>query len=108
MHKLGAENVKCNFMWPVGNCKYSSSHQQTENAVITQAGIIASFPGLPRFYLRFAFTIIHGSGRSAKNGEGLSIHHVSGLEVDVGGGADIHTKLESWFLTGREEQFPSR
>ena len=32
---------------------------------------LASFPGLLRFYLSFAFTIMHGSGRQAKNGEGL-------------------------------------
>ena len=37
---------------------------------------VASFPGLPCFFfvvvvLRFAFSIIHGSGRAAKNGEGL-------------------------------------
>ena len=32
--------------------------------------ILASFPGLPRFYLPFAFTIIHQSGRPVKNGEG--------------------------------------
>ena len=31
----------------------------------------ASFPGLPCSYLLFAFTIIHGSRRAAKNGEGL-------------------------------------
>ena len=28
-------------------------------------------PRPPPFYLPFAFTIIHGSGRLAKNGEGL-------------------------------------
>ena len=33
--------------------------------------VLVSFPGLPRFYLLFAFTIIHGSGRPAKNGKGL-------------------------------------
>ena len=32
---------------------------------------VASFPGLPHFYLPFVFTIIHGSGRPAKNGERL-------------------------------------
>ena len=32
---------------------------------------LASFPGLPCFYLPFAFTIIHWGGRSVKNGEGL-------------------------------------
>ena len=32
---------------------------------------VASFPGLSHFYLLFAFTIIHGSRRLAKNGEGL-------------------------------------
>ena len=32
---------------------------------------VASFPDLPCFYLPFAFTIIHGSRRPAKNGEGL-------------------------------------
>ena len=32
---------------------------------------LASFPGLTCFYLPFVFTIIHGSGRPAKNGEGL-------------------------------------
>ena len=32
---------------------------------------LASSPGLPCFYLPFAFTIIHRSRRQAKNGEGL-------------------------------------
>ena len=32
---------------------------------------IASFPDLPHFYLPFAFTIIHGSRRPAKNGLSL-------------------------------------
>ena len=49
----------------------------------------ASFPGLPRSYLLFAFTIIHGSRRAAKNGEGLGafiMAMTSGrCEVDVGG-----------------------
>ena len=50
--------------WPkvlVWEYTYTCTHQP-EN--------LASFPGLPRFYLPFAFTI-HGSGRSEKNGEGL-------------------------------------
>ena len=33
--------------------------------------LVASFPGLPRFYFPFAFTIIPGSGSLAKNKEGL-------------------------------------
>ena len=33
--------------------------------------MIVLFPGLPRFYLPFVFTIIHRSGRLAKNREGL-------------------------------------
>ena len=46
---------------------------------------LASFPGLPCFYLPFAFTITHGSGRPAKNGEGLGAFMMSGgCEVDVG------------------------
>ena len=32
-----------------------------------QVLFVASFPGLPHFYLPFAFTILHGSGRPAKN-----------------------------------------
>ena len=32
---------------------------------------VASFSGLPRFYLPFAFTTIHGNSRPAKNGQGL-------------------------------------
>ena len=32
---------------------------------------VASFPGLPHFYLLFAFTIIHGNGRPAKNGDNV-------------------------------------
>ena len=32
---------------------------------------VASFPGLPRFYCPFRFTIIHAGRRPAKNGEGL-------------------------------------
>ena len=58
-------------------------------------------PRPPPFYLPFAFTIIHGSGRPG------SIHHVSGREVDVGGEGPIfkfkRTKLESEFLTGQDE-----
>ena len=47
---------------------------------------LASFPGLPRFYLPFAFTTIHASGRLAKNGEGLgSIYHVNGVRWMQGG-----------------------
>ena len=46
---------------------------------------LASFPGLPCFYLPFVSTIIHRSGRPAKNGERPgSTHHMSGHEVDVG------------------------
>ena len=37
----------------------------------TAAHVVPSFPCLPHFYLPFAFIIIHGSGRPAKNGEGL-------------------------------------
>ena len=33
--------------------------------------VVPSFPGLPHFYFPFVFTIIYGSGRLAKNGEGL-------------------------------------
>ena len=69
---------------------------------------IASFLGLSCFYLPFAFTKIHRSGRPAKKrGRPGSIHHMSGCEVDVGGRADIqiciHTKLENDFHTGQDE-----
>ena len=62
------------------------------------------------FYLPFAFTIIHESGRPAKTwGRPGSIHHVSGREVDVGGEEPIfkyiRTKLESEFLTAQDEYF---
>ena len=33
--------------------------------------ILTSFPGLPCLYLPFAFSLIHGSGRLAKNRKGL-------------------------------------
>ena len=33
--------------------------------------VVSSFPGLPYFYFPFVLTIIHGSRRLAKNGEGL-------------------------------------
>ena len=33
--------------------------------------VVSLGPRPPPFYLPFAFTIIHGSGRPAKNGEGL-------------------------------------
>jgi len=40
--------------------------------ITQQAKLVASFPGLPRFFvLRFAFTILHGSRKTAKNREGL-------------------------------------
>ena len=42
------------------------------NAVMSHVNcVLVSFPGLPSFYLLFVFTIIHGSRRPAKNGEGL-------------------------------------
>ena len=47
---------------------------------------LASLPVLPCLYLLFEFTVIHGNGRVAKNGEGLGdIHHVSEHKVNVGG-----------------------
>ena len=64
---------------------------------------LASFPGLLRFYLPFAFTTIHGE----KWGRPGSIHHVSGHEVDIGGEGPIfkyiRTKVESEFLTGQDK-----
>ena len=48
----------------------------------------------PFFVLRFAFSIIHGSGRVAKNGEDLGTLITwmtsGGREVDVGGGCGAH------------------
>ena len=35
------------------------------NIMVMRDIMLASFPGLPHFYLLFAFTIIHGSGRLA-------------------------------------------
>ena len=73
---------------------------------------LASFPGLPRFYLPFTFTIIHRSGE--KQGRPGSIHHVSGREGGRKGAGGrlifnyIRTKLESEFLTSQDEEFPSR
>ena len=57
---------------------------------VTKLGfLVASFPGLPRFYLPFAFTIIHRSRRPAKNWEGLEAFITwmtsGGCNVDVGG-----------------------
>ena len=74
--------------------------------------ILASFPGLPClffFVLRFAFSIIHGSGRAAKNGEGLgTLYHMNDVRWTRGGrrgGAVpdykyVRNKPESKFLTG--------
>ena len=46
-------------------------------------------------------------GEKLKQGRPGSIHHVSRREVDVGGEGpifkNIHTKLESEFLTGQDE-----
>ena len=46
------------------------------------------------FVLQFAFSIIHGSGRTVKNGEGLGTPITSmtsgGREVDVGGAVPIY------------------
>ena len=39
------------------------------------ATFLASFPGLPRFYLPFAFTIIHGSGRPAFRRSSDSVYY---------------------------------
>ena len=65
---------------------------------------LASFPGLPHFYLPFVFTIIHRSRRRGRPG---SIHHVSGRKVDIRGEGAIskyaRTKLESEFLTGQDK-----
>ena len=48
---------------------------------------LASFPGLPRFYL--SFNCVHNNTREWKTGEKRgrpgSIHHVSGRKVDIGG-----------------------
>ena len=45
---------------------------KSQSLKVPSSGVtVASFPGLPHFYLPFAFTLIHGSGSSAKNGEGL-------------------------------------
>ena len=42
---------------------------------------LASFPGLPRFFvLQFAFSIIHGSGRARKTGKGCIPQLLSKLE----------------------------
>ena len=64
-------------------------------------------PGLPRFDLPFAFTIIRGIGRSTKIKTEKGIHHVSGREVDVVGEGPIfkyiRSKLESEFLNGQDE-----
>ena len=70
---------------------------------------LASFPGLPRFYL--SFNCVHNNTREWKTGEKRvrpgSIGHVSGREVDMGGEGPIfkyiRTKLESEFLTGQDE-----
>ena len=61
--------------------------------------MLASFPGLPPiFVLQFAFSIVHRSGRAAKNREGLdSIHNVNDVRLmqsgHMGGGRGIITKL---------------
>ena len=70
---------------------------------------VASLPGLPRCFLPFAFTIIHGSGRPMKNGEDPKafITWVDGCEVDVVGEGlvfkYVRSKLESEFLTGQDK-----
>ena len=48
---------------------------------------LASVPGLPHFDLLFAFTIIHGIGRSMKLkwGRPGSIHHVNDVRWTRGG-----------------------
>ena len=41
-------------------------------AIAVVVGHLASFPGLPHFFVPwFAFSIMHESGSAAKNGEGL-------------------------------------
>ena len=57
MHVIG------HYMWPcmLLNVWVLSSHY------VFYSAHIASFPGLPCFYLPFAFTIIHGSRRQAEN-----------------------------------------
>ena len=68
---------------------------------------ISLVPRPPSF---LPFICVHNNTREHKTGEKRgrpgSIHHVSGCEVDVGGGADIQcirTKLESEFLTGQDK-----
>ena len=55
-------------------CLFTDPTVVSEATVPTDSGMfyIASFPGLPRFFvLQFAFSIIYGSRRAAKNREGL-------------------------------------
>ena len=68
---------------------------------------LASFPGLPHFYLPLAFTIIHGSKRPAKKwGRPGSIHHVRRCEVDVGGEGPIYLlNLKASFLPVKMSSF---
>ena len=46
---------------------------------------LSSFPGLPCFYLLFAFIITREQKTGKKWGRPGSIHHMSGCEMDVGG-----------------------
>ena len=68
-------------------------------------------PGLSCFYaLRFVLTIIHGSGRAAKNGEGLGAFITwvtSGCcKVDMGGGLSILLVLDQFVVQlARFERF---
>ena len=64
---------------------------KSQSLKVPSSGVtVASFPGLPPFLPSFAFTLIHGSGSSAKNGEGLGAFITwmtsGGCEVDMGGG----------------------
>ena len=60
-----------NMSWSIDNANGNTYHRYNNTlvALTTSSGTtIASFPGLPHFFvLWFAFSIIHGSRRAAKN-----------------------------------------
>ena len=56
--------------------------------------VLVSFPGLPRFYLLFAVTIIHGSRRPVKNGKVIWMLSSECCQVDMRwmqGGGQLQT-----------------
>ena len=94
-----ANQQPCLMVEKIRSCQWVFHHLKSHSGCK-----LASFPGLPRFYLPSVFTIIHGSRRSVKNREGLGAF-ITWVDARWSRGEGplfkyIRTKLESEFLAG--------